>query len=225
VVLITTPDGLIEDVCRAIASGAPMDGRKVIHMSGALSLDALASAAAGGADTLSIHPVQTFADLKGAAEALPGSTFGVTCAPRLEGWAREFVTSLGGRVLMVGDTDKVLYHASAAIACNLLAMVEYGAQVACRRVGFSDQEWSEAFAPLVATTAVNVGRLGPTEALTGPLARGDIGTLRAHLVALEGIDPELADMYRTVSRWGLRLVAEKGALDESTIERMRELLD
>ncbi|MHB8894208.1 MAG: Rossmann-like and DUF2520 domain-containing protein [Candidatus Geothermincolia bacterium] len=226
IIIITTPDGSIEAVCGSIAgSGVSLSGKKVIHMSGALQLRALVSAAEKGARTLSIHPIQTFADLEGAACALPGSTFGVTCDPELEQWAGEFVDSLDGRVLLVPDDDKVLYHAAAAIACNLLAMVEYGAQVACRHLGFSDEESARAYGPLVVATAENVGRLGPAGALTGPLARGDVGTLKAHLEALEGFDAELADMYRTVSRWGLRLVAEKGDLDESTIDAMRELFD
>ena len=226
IILITTPDGTIADVCRTIAEAcAPLAGRKVIHMSGALSLGALEPAARAGADTLCIHPIQTFADLEGAESSLPGSTFGVTCDPGLEEWARGFVSSLEGRVLMVADEDKVLYHAAAAVACNLLAMVEYGAQVISRRLGFEDNQASEAFTPLAVATAMNVGRLGPVDALTGPLARGDLGTIRAHLEALEGFDPELADMYRTVSRWGRRMVEEKGDLDRRTIDSMRELLD
>lgn len=226
VILITTADGSIEEVCRSIAfSGQPLEGRKVIHMSGALSLQALASAADKGADTLSIHPIQTFADLQGATEALPGSTFGVTCDPQLEGWARAFAASLDGRVLIVRDEDKVLYHAAAAIACNLLAMVQYGAQFACRELGFADTETSEAFGPLVVATAMNVARIGPSDALTGPLSRGDVATIRAHLQVLQQLDGDLAEMYRAVSRWGLKLVAEKGDLEATTIETMRRLLD
>jgi predicted short-subunit dehydrogenase-like oxidoreductase (DUF2520 family) len=226
IILITTPDGTIAEVCRTIAeSDAPLAGRKVIHMSGALSLGALEPAAGAGADTLCIHPIQTFADLAGAERSLPGSTFGVTCDPRLEEWSRGFVSSLEGRVLIVADEDKVLYHAAAAVACNLLAMVEYGAHVISLRLGFEDRQASEAFTPLAVATAMNVGRLGPVDALTGALARGDLSTIRAHLAALESFDAELADMYRTVSRWGLRMVEEKGDLDRQTIEGMRELLD
>jgi predicted short-subunit dehydrogenase-like oxidoreductase (DUF2520 family) len=226
IILITTPDGAIEGVCRGIAeAGVPLEGRKVVHMSGALSRSALVAAASRGADTLSIHPIQTFADLEGAERSLPGSTFGVTCEPGLEEWARGFVSSLGGRALIVADEDKVLYHAAAVVACNLLAMVEYGTHVISRRLGISDEEAAGAFTPLAMATVENVARLGPAAALTGPLARGDIGILEAHLEALEGFDPALADMYREVSRWGLRLVEERGELDGEAIAAMKGLLE
>lgn len=224
VIIITTPDGAIADTCAAIASSMPVEGKKVAHMSGALSLDALATARAKGASVLSIHPIQTFADLEGAERSLPGSTFGVTCEPALEGWARDLVGALQGRVLVVADSDKVLYHAAAAVACNLVAMVEYGAFVISRRLGFTDGATAEAFTPLAAATVDNVGRLGPAAALTGPLARGDVETLRSHLSALETFDPELARLYRVVSEWGLRLAAEKGELVPETIEKMRRML-
>jgi predicted short-subunit dehydrogenase-like oxidoreductase (DUF2520 family) len=225
IIIITTPDGAIEDACRHLAaSGIPLVGKKVLHMSGALSLGALKAAADQGADTLSIHPIQTFADLEGAERTLPGSSFGVTCEPRLQGWALDFVSDLEGRVLMVTDADKVLYHAAAVVACHLLAMVQYGAHVISRKLGFDDEEAARAFTPLATATIENVARLGPAAALTGPLARGDVGTLAAHLEALEGLDPELASMYRTVSLWGLRLVEERGELDPETIGAMRALL-
>jgi len=226
IIIITTQDGMIEEVCGGLAgAGVHLAGRKVLHMSGALSRDALAAAAGKGADTLSIHPIQTFADLEGAERSLPGSTFGVTCEPGMEEWARGFVAELGGRVLMVADSDKVLYHAAAVVACNLLAMVEYGTHVICRELGFEEAETARAFAPLAAATVENVARLGPADALTGPLARGDIKTLEAHLQALRALDEDLAELYRSVSLWGLRLVEERGELDAETIDGMKALLE
>jgi predicted short-subunit dehydrogenase-like oxidoreductase (DUF2520 family) len=70
----------------------------------------------------------------------------------------------------------------------------------------------------------NVSRLGPAAALTGPLARGDQATLRAHIEALQSLDPELANMYRVVSAWGLTLVEERGVLPSEKVESMRRLL-
>ena len=225
IVLITVPDGRIEEACLTVArTPGALAGKKVIHMSGALTLAALAPAAAAGADILVVHPLQTFADTEGATASLPGSTFGVTCAESLREWAEGFVSSLSGRALFIPDEDKALYHAAAAMACNLMVMVEYGAQVACRRLGIADEASTEALEPLVRATAGNVARLGPAGALTGPLARGDVETLEAHLEALDGCDPELARMYRAVSSWGLRLVEEKGEVDRRVVDAMRSVL-
>jgi predicted short-subunit dehydrogenase-like oxidoreductase (DUF2520 family) len=225
IILITTPDDAVEATCERIAeSGIELTGKKFIHMSGVLPTGVLGAARRRGADILSIHPLQTFADLAGALEALPGSTFGVTCEAGLERWAKDFVSGLDGRAQFIEDSHKVLYHAAAVIASNLLAMVEYGAQSIARELGFSDDGFAEAFMPLARATLDNVGRLGPSGALTGPLARGDTGTITEHLRALERFDPALAVMYRAVCLWGLELVEERGEVDPETIGQMRDLL-
>jgi predicted short-subunit dehydrogenase-like oxidoreductase (DUF2520 family) len=225
IIIITVPDASIEEVCAALAdSGAPLEGKKVVHMSGALSLSALASAAREGAETLSIHPIQTFADLEGAEKSLPGSTFGVTCDESSLDWATGFVSSLDGRTILIAEEDKVAYHAAATVACNLFAMVEYGALAIARELGFSDDDQREAFAPLISATAQNVTRIGPVASLTGPLARGDVDTVRAHIRALDEMGAGLADMYRSVCILGLDMIRESGGCDEETIRALREAL-
>ena len=226
IVLITTPDDAVKAVCQAIASSrADLSGKKFVHMSGALSLDVLGAAAARGADILSVHPLQTFADLQGALDSLPGSAFGVTCAPELQPWARAFVEDLEGRPVMVRDSDRALYHAAAVLACNLVVMIEHGALTLYRGLGIEEREALDAFMPLVHATVENIHRLGPVDALTGPLARGDVGTVRANLDVLSGAFPELAELYRAVSIWGLRLVEERGVVDDRIVEEMRRLLE
>lgn len=226
IVLIATPDGAIEGVCRRVAdSGLEVAGKIFLHMSGAVTLSALDSARERGATTLCVHPLQTFADLEGAVRSLPGSTFAVTCSPEVEPWARGLVEEMGGRMLLVKEGDKALYHAAAVMACSFLTVVEYAAFEACLGLGFSEQEAAEAFIPLVGATLENVARMGAVESLTGPLVRGDAGTLEANLAALERFDPDIAELYRSVSLYGLRLVAERGELDEDTIGKMRSLLE
>ncbi|MFH1151036.1 MAG: DUF2520 domain-containing protein [Actinomycetota bacterium] len=226
IVLITTPDDSIASVCERIASsGDDRAGQVFVHMSGSLGLAALEPAARAGAGVACIHPLQTFADLEGAIEALPGSSFGVTCPPGLEKWARGFVADLDGTVMLIDEADRVLYHSAAVIASNLMAMVEYGAQVLFRTLGFTDRESGNALAPLVGATAANVERLGAVGALTGPLVRGDLGTILSHCEALDRLDPDLCDMYRAVSLWGLRVVEERGDLDPEVVREMRGLLE
>ena len=225
IILITTPDDKIGETCGLIAfSGRDLSGKKFIHMSGALSLEALDAARQAGADVLSIHPLQTFADLEGALAALPGSAFGVTCEPEMEEWAERFVSDLDGRTQFIADSDKVLYHAAAVLASNVLAMVEYAAESVARELGFSDEGFLAAFMPLARATLDNVARLGPLHALTGPLARGDAGTIKQHLQALQTFNSDLAAMYRSACLWGLRLVEERGDVEPGVIEEMRNLL-
>lgn len=224
VVFITTTDSEIPGVCREIVgSGVELRGKKIVHMSGALSLEALSVAAREGCSVLCIHPLQTFADIEAAVNSLPGSTFGVTCGDPEAPWAEGLVEDLGGRMLRVDDRDKVLYHAAAVVACNLLTMIEHAAQDLYMRIGLTEEEARDAFMPLVRSTVENIGRLGPVEALTGPLARGDRETIRSHLEGLERLDPEFAELYRVVSQWGLKLVAERGEVAEEELEDMRSL--
>ncbi|HEY5532336.1 MAG TPA: DUF2520 domain-containing protein [Candidatus Anoxymicrobiaceae bacterium] len=226
IIIITTPDSAIASTCRSIVdSGVEVRGKKFVHMSGALSLTALEPARHAGAQVLSIHPLQTFADMEGAVKALPGSTFGVTCEPSLEGWASVFVSDLEGTMQLIRDEDKVLYHAAAVMASNFLAMMEYAALTIARGLGFSDDAFAEAFAPLYRASVENVARLGPVEALTGPLVRGDAGTIEKHLTALAEFDPGLATLYSRVCLWGLNLVEERGNLDRESIDQMRALLE
>lgn len=225
IVLITTPDGAIREVCDRIASQVTdLEGKIVAHVSGARSLSDLEAAADRGGEVMSIHPLQTFADLEGALESLPGSSFGVTCRPGLLPWAESIVSALGGNLLPLDDDDKVLYHAAAVVACNLVTMVLYGAQAIYERLGLSEKE-ARAFMPLVRATVENAGRLGPVDALTGPLSRGDLETIKSHIQALDEIDVEISLVYRTVSRLGLRLVEERGELPPDTIARMRQVLE
>lgn len=224
-VLVTTPDARIAAACADVAdAGLPLEGKIFVHMSGALSVRSLDAAAALGARVLCAHPMQTFADLEGVLRALPGSTFGVTCEPDMREWASGFVADLGGAATFIADEDKALYHAAAVVACNLLVMLEFGAQELYTGLGLTREESLAAFMPLANETIRNVGRLGPAAALTGPLARGDTSTIAAHLEALEAAETELALLYRGVSLWGLRLVAERGELPPERIEEMRALL-
>lgn len=226
IILITTPDGAIRETCETVVSAlGDMEGRKVIHMSGALSLAVLASAKEAGADVLCIHPLQTFADLVGALESIPGSTFGVTCAPSLREWARDFVEMLEGKPQFIRDEDKPLYHAAAVMASNFVSIIEYAALSIAREIGFDEEGFISAFSPLFLASAANVARLGPTAALTGPLSRGDAETVRKHLEVLSGISPDIEGMYRSVSRWALRLLEERDELTDDQVEGIRRLLE
>lgn len=224
-VLLTVPDGAIEEACGELAgSGVALEGALVAHMSGALPLSVLAPAAAAGAKVASIHPLHTFADVEGALEGLPGSSFGVTTGEGADEAALELVSALDGRAIPVEDRDKALYHAAAVVACNLLVMLQHAAARVARELGLDGEGVGE-FTPLVKATVENVERLGPTEALTGPLARGDAGTLEMNMAALERVDPELKELYRVVSLWGLRLVEERGELSPEELDAMRGLLE
>lgn len=212
-VFLTVPDDEIEAVCRAMAKGGAFrPGMKVVHVSGAGSLGLLAAAEACGAETACIHPLQSFADLQGAVENLPGSTFGVTCHEKAQPWVFGLVKDLKGRPFPVPDRDKPLYHAAACIASNYLVTLLYIVEDIYRILGLTGEEALRAFQPLVQGTIRNIEAKGTLEALTGPIARGDVGTIEKHLGAFAGKAPEYLSVYRILGNVTLNIARRRGTI-------------
>lgn len=168
-VVIATPDRIIAEVAASIAEEVEASAL-VIHLSGAVPLAALEKVVARiGA----LHPLQTMSAFGVAPEILRG----VWCATAGDPEVEVIATTLGMKPFNLLDTDRARYHAAASIAANHL--VALTAQIeATTDVPF------EAFVPLMRTALDNVAMAGPSAALTGPVARGDVDTVRIHLSAI-----------------------------------------
>lgn len=226
VLLLTTPDDLIADACVTLASaGVVKRGSYVVHMSGALGLDVLAAAEEAGAATASVHPLQTFADVRGAVRKIPGSVFAVTARdPRTGEWAEDLVRLLGGEPVRLEEENKVLYHLGAVLASNLLVALEHAAELLYQEIGMEGEKALKALLPLIEGTVSNLRRLGTERALTGPVARGDIGIIRRHLEKLEeeGREEHL-HVYVALTRFALDLA--EAHLSRSRSQEIAELLE
>ena len=191
VVLLCVPDSAIEAACESIAPAGP---RFVGHTSGALGAEPLASAAAAGAETFGLHPLQTITDgnpeLIGASCAVEGST------PQALELAESLARRLGMRTFQISDEQRAAYHAAAAIASNFLVALEESATALLESDGVEDAR--ELLAPLVLRSAANWAAHGAA-ALTGPIARGDEDTVARHLAAIEARAPELAELYEALA--------------------------
>lgn len=179
VALLCVPD---DQISHAAALIAPRAGLLVGHCSGATTLDPIVDR---GHEAFSLHPLMTItqegADLAGAWAAIAGSTEN---AQRL---ATGLAMKLGLRPFFVDDDDRTAYHASASVASNFLVTLEAFAE----RLG-TDRE---ALAPLVRATVENWAAVGPERALTGPVARGDRGTVARQREAVLERTPELVDLF------------------------------
>ena len=221
VVVIATPDSVIGPVCQEMAAAGALDAlNAVVHASGATGLDALAPAAAAGASTLSVHPLQTCPTVDAGVERIPGSTFAVT-ADADEGFAlgERLVRDAGGRPVRIDDERKPLYHAAAVFASNYLVTVTALAEELGLAAGIEDP--IAAFAPLQEATLANIARVGPAEALTGPAVRGDAVTLLRNLEALDRYAPAavrsyviLADLALALADRSGRAPADRAAVEE-----------
>jgi predicted short-subunit dehydrogenase-like oxidoreductase (DUF2520 family) len=181
-VIVATPDAAIDETAAALAATLRPDAL-VVHLSGARGLDALTAVTARiGA----LHPLQTMPSTDAGHASLAGSWCAVAGDPEV----RDLAVSMGLRPVEVDDEDRVRYHAAACIASNhLVALLDEVARVSPIPLG--------AFVPLVLASVENVSTLGAKAALTGPVARGDVETVRHHLDALPEMD---RDAYRELAR-------------------------
>jgi predicted short-subunit dehydrogenase-like oxidoreductase (DUF2520 family) len=209
-VVIGTPDDAIEATAATIATSiAP--GTWVAHLSGALGLDVLAPVVAVGARRLAVHPLQTMPDVETALARIPGSSIAVT-ADDGDGLAlgERLALDVGGRPFPLADEHRALYHAAAVFASNHLVVASAAAETLLRAAGVADP--GAALAPLRRASLENVERLGAEQALTGPVVRGDAGTIRRNLEALKQEAPELIDAYVGMARAALELAERAGRL-------------
>jgi predicted short-subunit dehydrogenase-like oxidoreductase (DUF2520 family) len=225
VVVIGTPDDVIEAVCEDLASaGALRADQAVVHLSGATPLAALAAARALGAMVLSIHPLQTFPTVDAALERLPGVPVAVT-SPTEDGLrlGERLALDVGGRPFRLEDAAKGLYHAAAVFASNYLVAVSALAESAGRAAGLDNPV--ALMAPLQRTTLENVLELGPEAALTGPAVRGDAGTIARHLDELDRAAPDAVRAYVALARVALDVGKRSGRLPAERRRAVEEVLD
>jgi len=189
---------------------APRAGsvRAAVHLSGLVPVTALAPL---GMPCGSFHPLQTMPDPETGARLLDGAWVAVTSgdgslADRLDSLAR----SLGMHPFAIGDDAKPPYHAAAAAAANFpLAALSIAERLfAASGVPF------EAAGPLVRAVVANAFDLGPRAALTGPIARGDAGTVAAQIAAASACDPELGEAFRAMARATAAVAGTAGELGE-----------
>lgn len=220
-VFLAVPD----DAIAAVAAGVRWrQGRGVVHCSGAAGREVLASAAGGGARTGVFHPLQTFASGEGHAERLAGVAFCIEAEGELEAELEAMARALGGWPLRLPPGVKALYHASAVVASNYLVTLVERASALWEPMGLSRETALQALLPLVRGTLANLERVGLPGALTGPIARGDVGTVRRHLAALEAAAPELLPLYRTLGLETVPLARARGTLAEEAATVLREVL-
>ncbi len=224
-VLITTPDRSIKSACDKIAAGGGFDrGALVVHFSGALGSDALKSASDAGARAVSVHPMQSLASAEQAVANLQGSYFSIEGEPDAMAEGAELVEALGGLRVVIPSEQKALYHAGAAIASNyLVAVVDFAVRV-YEELGISRDEATKAVMPLIRGTVNNIERVGVPDALTGPIARGDVATVEGHLEVLKKKVPGLVRLYCELGKHTVEVGKAKGTLSDEDADNLLEIL-
>jgi predicted short-subunit dehydrogenase-like oxidoreductase (DUF2520 family) len=185
-ILLCVPDGEIATAAEVVTAAAPLVG----HTSGATPLSTLAHA---GVAAFGLHPLQTVAHqgvrFEGVGAAVAGST------PEALAFASGLAERLGMTPFEIDDDGRAAYHAAASMASNFLVTLQAASETIAAGAGLGREEARALLAPLVRQTVENIAELGPEEALTGPVARGDDATVATQRAAIEEVAPELLDLF------------------------------
>lgn len=212
-----------DDAIAAVdAAGAAFwrPGMGVVHHSGLHGSGILRHAAAAGALTGTLHPLQTIADPRTAVDLLAGAYFGLSGHPDLLPLLRDFVLALGGQPLIVPDGAKPLYHAAAVFASNYVVACFATAVDLLAGLGIARDDAAHALLPLIRGAVNNLDRRGLPAALTGPIARGDLGTLQVHQQQLAAQRPDLLGLYRCLGRATVPVAAAQGHLPSTRLAEL-----
>ena len=195
----------------------------VLHTSGGAGLLPLASLAAAGVATGVLHPLQTVPTPEAGATNLPGSYFAIGGdLPAVE-WANELVALLQGHALHIEADAWPLYHAAAVMASNYQCALVDSALELLVCSGIDRETALAAIGPIIRAAAHNNAVHGPVNALTGPIARGDAGTVTAHLTALAAASLETRQLYVAAGLRTLPIAQERG-LPEAAVNILRSTL-
>ena len=226
-VLLAVPDDALADLVAGLATtGAWQPGQLVLHTSGRHGVDVLAPAARAGAIPLAVHPVMTFTGTSIDLPRLADACFGVTAPAPVLPVAQALVVEMGAEPVVVAEGQRLLYHAALAHGSNhLVTLVAQAAQL-LRAAGVDAT--GRLLGPLLHATLDNALRSGD-DALTGPVARGDAGTVGAHRDALAAEaeragTPDVLAAYRALARATAERSLASGRLRPEAAEALLEAL-
>jgi predicted short-subunit dehydrogenase-like oxidoreductase (DUF2520 family) len=220
-IVLAVPDDALAPLAREIRM---YSGQAMVHTSGALGAEVLAPAMAAGTQIGSFHPLVAFADTERAIAALHGATVAIEGDDDLAAMLASMAERVGAHAVRLAPGTKAAYHAAAVLAAGgfvalLDAIAELGAVA-----GLDEAGALSIYGPLIEGTLGNAHALGIRAALTGPMTRGDVGTLEAHLAAVAAHAPGVLPLYVAAAHREIDLALDRGALAPETAARMRESL-
>jgi predicted short-subunit dehydrogenase-like oxidoreductase (DUF2520 family) len=209
--MLSVTDDQIAPACEALAAAVPMRGAVVFHCSGALASDRLQAARDAGAYVASVHPIRSFADMEAVAAAFDGTFCGVEGDAPALAVLLPALAAIGARAVQIDASAKTVYHAAAVFASNYLVTVLDAALRAYQAAGIPEDVARELTRPLASESMQNVFRLGAAPALSGPIARGDMATVKRQQDAVSAWDAATGQLYEALVPPTVALAARKRA--------------
>jgi predicted short-subunit dehydrogenase-like oxidoreductase (DUF2520 family) len=216
-VLLAVPDDALAELVGGLAAtGAWQAGQLVVHTSGRYGTDVLAPARARGAIGLALHPAMTFTGMSLDLTRLADSSFGVTAPAAVLPIAQALVVEMGAEPVVIEERDRVLYHCALAHASNHLVTITAQSAQLLQDIGVEQPD--RLLGPLMRASLENALAAGEG-VLTGPVARGDVGTVQAHRGALaeyeaDGGPADIRAAYQAMARATAMRALSRGLLNE-----------
>ncbi|GAB3491471.1 Rossmann-like and DUF2520 domain-containing protein [Flexivirga lutea] len=222
VVLLAVPDDAIGPLVSGLAAqGAWAGGRLAVHTSGLRGLDVLQPVVEAGGDAVVLHPVMTFTGAPGDVDRIVGTPIAVTASMGADLVADALALDLGGEPFRLADQDRATYHAALSHAANHLTTIVAQSGQLLRGIGVDDP--ARLLRPLLEAALENTLQRGD-RALTGPVARGDVGTVTAHLQALRDQPDDIRRAYRALATATAARTAARRAMPAESVQPMLDLL-
>jgi predicted short-subunit dehydrogenase-like oxidoreductase (DUF2520 family) len=220
-VILAVPDDAIPSVAGSLRL---YSGQAVVHTSGALGAEALSPAMSAGTQVGAFHPLVAFADTERAVAALKGATVAIEGDDQLAAMLAEMAEAIGAQPVRLARGSKAAYHAAAVLAAGgFVALLDAIAELG--RVAGLDEVGSLAiYGPLIEQTLGNARALGIRSSLTGPITRGDRGTLQSHLATLRSHAPGVLPLYLAAAEREIDLAEARGALTPEAAKQLRTSL-
>ena len=225
-IMITTPDDEIEKVAYDLSNILlPWDKKIVCHTSGSLSSEILSLLNNKGATIYSLHPMLSFADVNSAKRGLENTFFTVEGKGPKESDFKKLLDSCKHTYKEICTENKALYHTSACIVSNyLVTLLDTGIEL-LDQAGFSEETAIALIEPLIRKTLDNSIRFGTKKALTGPISRGDVGTVHTHIKKLvESGNQEWLQIYKTMGNKTVKLAESAKKINGQTAKKLYEEL-
>lgn len=220
--LITVPDDVLPELVQGLATTkAVSPGTFIVHTSGRSGVEVLSPLTQQGCLPLAIHPVMTFTGTSIDLNRLTGCPFGITAPDSLKPVAEALVVEIGGEPVWVPEANRSLYHTALAFgANNLITLVNETVEL----LGKAGIENPNAIvAPLLGAALDNALRNGDG-ALTGPISRGDISTVKAHIAELAKVSPATLTAYKSMGRLTAERALESGLLSIDQAQALLQVL-
>jgi predicted short-subunit dehydrogenase-like oxidoreductase (DUF2520 family) len=220
VVAITTQDREIGRVAEQLSRWeGNIRGSTVFHTSGAHDSSELSPLRKRGAHLGSLHPLQTFPDVDAGIAVLPETYIFIEGDEGALPVLNHLAAAIGAESVRIGSESKILYHLAAVFVCNLLSALLYSGEGITKKIGID----LKSFYPIIRATLKNIETKGPLHSLTGPVVRGDAGTVESHLAALGGMKLH-ESVYKDLSLVALRMAEERDTLTKEQVEALERLL-